>query len=144
MCGLQIAHRSQDCNSQSVPRTACDQERLGSSTRKDLHVLCYQHHTEMLLRLVSAPAEGLLYACREPHCLVRYNDSDGYFIDSKEAKTIEQEITPRVTCPNDGQLMYLAEVTPEKRSFRLWKCPACNSSLTNEETSGGLGKSAEA
>jgi len=144
MCGLQIARRSPDCNSQSVPRTACEEERLGFSTRKDLHVLCYQHHTEMLLRLVSQPAERSLYACREPGCLVRYTDSDGYFVDTKEVKIIEQETTPRVTCPDDGQLMYLAAVTPEKRSFRLWKCPQCDSSHTNEETSGGLGKGAEA
>jgi hypothetical protein len=128
----------------SVPRMACEQERLGSRTRKDLHVLCYQHHTEMLLRLASDPAEGLLYACREPGCLVCYDSSNGYFLDAKEPKTIEEETTPRVSCPNDGQLMYLAEVMPEKRSFRLWRCPECNTSRTNEETSGGLGKGAEA
>jgi hypothetical protein len=119
---------------------ASEQERLGTSTRRDLHVLCYQHHTEMLLRLLSEPAEGLLYACREPGCLVRYHSLDGYFIDPKVAKTIDQEITPRVSCPNDGRLMYLAEVMPQRRSFRLWKCPECNGSCTNEETSGGLEK----
>ncbi len=95
----------------------------------------------MLLRLLSSePAEGLLYACREPGCLVRYHSLDGYFIDPKVAKTIDQEITPRVSCPDDGRLMYLAEVMPQRRSFRLWKCPECNGSRTNEETSGGLGK----
>jgi hypothetical protein len=115
-------------------------ERLGTSTVKRLHLLCYQHHTEMLLRRLSEPAEGLLYACREPGCLVRYDTSAGYFIDTKDAKTIEDEMTPRVRCPDDGQLMYLAEVMPHRRSFRLWKCPECNRSRTNEETSGGLGK----
>lgn len=119
---------------------ASEQERLGTSTRRDLHVLCYQHHTEMLLRLFSEPAEGLLYACREPGCLVRYHSLDGYFIDPTVVKTIDQEITPRVSCPNDGRLMYLAEVMPQRRSFRLWKCPECNGSRTNEETSGGLEK----
>ncbi|SRR6266436_5459571 len=48
------------------PHMASEQERLGTSTRRDLHVLCYQHHTEMLLRLLSEPAEGLPYACRRP------------------------------------------------------------------------------
>jgi hypothetical protein len=119
---------------------ASEQERLGTSTRRDLHVLCYQHHTEMLLRLLSEPAEGLLYACREPGCLVHYHSLDGYFIDPKVAKTIDQEITPRVSCPNDGRLMFLAEINPQTRSFRLWKCPECNWSRTNEETSGGLEK----
>ncbi len=119
---------------------ASEKETLGTSTRKDLHVLCYQHHTEMLLRLLSKPAEGLLYACREPGCLVRYRSLDGYFIDPKVAKTIDQEITPRVSCPDDGHFMYLDEVMPQRRSFRLWKCPECNESRTNEETSGGLEK----
>jgi ribosomal protein L37AE/L43A len=94
----------------------------------------------MLLRRLREPAEGLLYACREPGCLGRYNTSAGYFIDSKGAKTIEHEMTPHVSCPDDGQLMYLAEVMPQRRSFRLWKCPECNRSRTNEETSVGLGK----
>src|SRR5437899_12199868 len=119
---------------------ASEQERLGSSTRRDLHVLCYQHHTEMFLRPLSEPAEWLLYACREPGCLVRYRGLDGYFIDPIVVKTVDQEITPRVSCPNDGRLMYLSEVMPQRSSFRLWKCPECNGSRTNEETSGGLEK----
>jgi len=120
---------------------ASEPERLGISTRSDLHVLCYQHHSEMLPRLLSEPAEGLLYACREPACLVRYHRLHGYFVDPKVAKTIEQEITPRVSCPKDGQFLYLAEVMPQRRSFRLLKCPQCNGRHTNkEETSGRLGK----
>ena len=119
---------------------ARQQEGLGTSTAKDLRVLCYQHHNEMLLRLLSEPAEEVLYACREPGCLVRYDTSHGYFIDTKDAETIEQETTPRVSCSNDGQLMYLAEVIPQRSDFRLWKCPECNGSRTNEETSGGLEK----
>ena len=124
----------------SLPHMASEQERLGTSTGKDLHVLCYQHHIEMLLRLLREPAEGPLYACREPACLVRYHSLHGYFLDPKVAKTIELEITPRVSCPKDGQFMYLAEVMPQRRSFRLWKCPECNASQTNEEISDGLGK----
>jgi transposase-like protein len=65
---------------------------------------------------------------------------DGYSIDTDDAKTIEEEKPPRVNCPNDGQLMYLAEVMPQRKSFRLWKCPECNQHRTNEDTSGGLGK----
>jgi hypothetical protein len=130
-----------NCNPRSVPHIEHDPERLGTSTGKELHVLCYQHHTEMLLRLLSEPAEGLMYACREPGCLVRYDSSAGYFIDTEDANTIEQETTPHVSCSNDGQLMYLAEVSPQRRSFRLWKCPLCNLSYINdEETSGRLGK----
>jgi len=119
---------------------AREKETLGTSTRKDLHVLCYQHHTEMLVRLLSNPAERPLYTCRERSCLVRYYSSDGYFVDTRDAKAFEEERTPGVICPNDGQPMYLAEVMPERSSFRLWKCPECNESRTNEETSGGLEK----
>ncbi len=94
----------------------------------------------MLAKLLSESAQGVLYSCREPGCLVRYDSSRGYFIDGNAIETIEREITPRVTCLIDGHLMYLAEVMPERKSFRLWKCPECNKTRTNEEISGGLEK----
>ena len=124
----------------SAPYGKLRTERVGTRTRKDLRVLCYQHHTEMLLKLHSEPAEKLLYVCKEPGCLIRYKSSDGYFIDTEDAKTIEQEMSPRVSCPNDEHPMYLAEVRHERPSFRLWKCPECNASRTNEEPSPGQGK----
>jgi len=95
----------------------------------------------MLLRPLRESAEGTLYACQEPGCLIRYDISQGYFLDTKDAKTIELEIIPHVCCSNDAQRMYLAEVMPERRSFRLWKCPECNQScINNEDASGELGK----
>jgi hypothetical protein len=94
----------------------------------------------MLRRPLSESAEGVLFACREASCLIRYNKSDGYFIDARDPESIEEERPPRVNCPNDGQHMYLAEVTPQRSSFRLWKCPECNQTRTNEDTLGGLGK----
>ena len=121
--------------------TAIERERLGTSTRKDLHVLCYQHHTQMLLRVLDESAERLLYACKEPGCLIRYAGPQGYFLDTEDAKTIEMELIPRVNCSNDGHRMYLAEVLPQRRNYRLWQCPECNQGRANdEETSGGLGK----
>jgi hypothetical protein len=125
------------------PHIADEPERLGTNTGKELHILCYQHHTEMLLRLLSEPAEWPAYACQESGCLVRYDRALGYSLDTEDAKTIEQETTPHVNCSNDGRLMYLAEISPKRRSFRLWKCPECNLSRINdndEESSGGLGK----
>jgi hypothetical protein len=104
-------------------------------------VLCYQHHTEMFLGLSHDLEEALPYACQEPGCLIRYSGPRGYFLDTKDANIIGAEITPRVNCSNDGQRMYLAEVTPERRNFRLWKCPECDQSYMNDEdTSAGLGK----
>jgi hypothetical protein len=94
----------------------------------------------MLLTPLSQLGKGPLYACREPSCLIRYDTSAGYIIATDDAKTIEEERMPRVSCPKDAQLMYLAEVTPEKRNFRLWKCPQCDGSRTNQEDSDGLGK----
>jgi|ERR1051325_956513 hypothetical protein len=123
-----------------VPLIQTPFERLGTSTRKDLHVLCYQHHKKMFPSLVSEPAEGVLYACQEPGCLIRYAAARGYFLDTQDLRTIEMEIMPRVSCRSDGRPMYLAQVNPENSSFRLWKCPECDQSRNNEKTSGGLGK----
>jgi hypothetical protein len=89
----------------------------------------------MLLKSGSDPVETFLYACQEPGCFVRYDSSQGYFINEQEADTTEPNIRPRVSCPHDGHLMYLAEVRPERKSFRLWKCPECNTVRTNEELS---------
>lgn len=115
-------------------------ERLGTRTRKDLHVLCYQHHTVMLPELLHDPSEQLLYVCKEPGCLIGYNNLDGYFIHTENAKTVKEELTPRVSCSNDERLMYLTEVRPDTRSFRLWKCPECGASRTNEDPWPELGR----
>src|SRR5260370_27519802 len=114
-----------------------EQERLGKGKGKHVHVLCFQHHTEMLANLLSESAQGVLYACREPGCPARYDSSRGYFIDGNSLENIEREITPRVTCSVDGQPLYLAEVMPEVKSFRLWKCPECNPTRTHANTTTG-------
>jgi len=72
------------------------------------------------------------YACPKPDCSVRYSPSNGYFL-APEHGQVESYLTPRVTCPCDGQRMYLAEINREKRAFRLWRCPQCDASRTNEE-----------
>lgn len=95
-----------------------------------LQPLCYEHHTEM--RLVSMlsgngtkPDQEPSYACLEPDCLARYTSTEGYFVAPRETGQVEEEILPQVRCPQDGALMYLGEVHPQERSFRLWKCPLC-------------------
>ena len=105
-------------------------------------MLCYEHHVEMKIgrarpELRDESAETPLYVCREPGCLVHYASSRGYFIVAQGANATELEMEPRVRCPKDGQLMYLAKVEPAKTSFRLWKCPECAASHTNQETSCG-------
>jgi ribosomal protein L37AE/L43A len=113
---------------------------VGSSTRKNLHVLCYQHHQEMPPKLPSESTEPLLYVCPEPACPIRYESSRGYFIDIEDKKAVEEEILPRVSCPSDERPMYLAKVHARRRSFRLWKCPECGATRTNEGSSDELGK----
>jgi hypothetical protein len=108
--------------------------------QKDLHVLCYQHHGKMLLELPSEPTEVCLYACREPGCLVHYDSSNGYSLDEQDPKVIEKETLPRLRCLLDDRPMFLAGVSPERRSFRLWKCPECDASRTDDESSIGLEK----
>ena len=111
-------------------------------TSTDLHPLCYEHHVEMslvqiLLRLLKSdvyPAQTLVYACPEPDCLIHYNSPFGYFT-TQDGTQIERGSTPQVPCPRHGLPMYLSEVKPKKRSFRLWRCPqfGCNASRTNED-----------
>jgi hypothetical protein len=89
----------------------------------------------MHLECRTEPAETFLYACREPGCFIHYSGSQGYFIEPQNGAGSESETKPGVHCPKDGCLMYLAEVRPEKKSFRLWKCPECDGIRTNGEIS---------
>lgn len=110
-------------------------ERQGTGTGKELRVLCYEHHSVMLPKFQSESAGTPLYACREPGCIIHYDNSRGYFVETQDAAIIESEIKPAIRCTKDGHLMYLAEVQPERKSFRVWKCPECNTVQTNGESS---------
>jgi hypothetical protein len=96
-------------------------------TRTGLHPLCYEHHLEMKLVDIHPKrnTSGLVYACPKPDCPIHYDSPVGYYVVSS---------TPCTRCPRHGLPMYLAEVQPRKRSFRLWRCPlsGCKASLTNE------------
>jgi len=89
----------------------------------------------MDLKPSSMSGPTAVYACSVSGCLISYETSKGYFVSDPAANPDEQEIMPGVVCPNDGHAMYLAQVLPERSSFRLWKCPKCGASLTNEESS---------
>lgn len=103
-------------------------------TGGDLHVLCYQHHTEMSSKSHERSPEPLVYACSELGCLVHYESVRGYFLDTDDRVTLDQEILPGVRCQTDQRPMYLAEVRAQPRSFRLWKCPQYGGTRTNEES----------
>jgi hypothetical protein len=110
---------------------------------KELRAFCHEHHVEMRLDQRLSNSEGggtqtLAYACTKPDCLVHYNISRGYFILSQNGKTNELDMVPSVRCPHDGTPMYLAEIDPDKRAFRLWICPQCDGRRTNEEGLIGL------
>jgi hypothetical protein len=72
------------------------------------------------------------YACSARDCAVHYTPSEGYFVAGEQGQ-VELDVISRVKCPRDGQPMYLAEINPQKRAFRLWRCPQCDASRTNEE-----------
>jgi hypothetical protein len=104
--------------------------------QRDLSALCYEHHIEMSFGQVVLQTSGeqtqiLAYTCLEPDCLVHYDASRGYFISDQNGNGDEREMKPNVRCPHDGASMYLAEVLPEHKSFRLWKCPQCNTNHSN-------------
>ena len=105
-----------------------------------LRVLCYEHHSEMrlsriLLKVGEKSWQITAYVCEESACLVRYNYWRGYFITSQDGSPIEGKTVPRINCPQDGHLMYLTEVRPEQMNYRLWRCPECDMTRTNEEVS---------
>jgi hypothetical protein len=101
-----------------------------------LQPLCHEHHLQMRLTQVplytgSGAAQTLAYACPEPDCLVHYSSSHGYFTVTHNGNEFDQDMMPEVWCSQDALPMYLAVVLPEDRSFRLWKCPSCNSKRRN-------------
>lgn len=105
---------------------------------KELRPFCHEHHVEMRLSQGLSDNGGdltqtLAYACTEPDCLVRYNAYRGYFIRSQSGSTDDLDMVPSVRCLHDGAPMYLAEIDPERRDFRLWICPQCDARHTNEE-----------
>jgi hypothetical protein len=110
---------------------------------KELRALCHEHHAEMRLNQSLLNSEDdakhtLAYACTQPDCLVHYNIYRGYFILSQNGNMNAQDMVPSVRCLRDGTPMYLAETDPEKREFRLWRCPQCDGRRTNEEGLIGL------
>src|SRR5260370_42431135 len=81
-------------------------------------------------------AQILVYACPEPDCLIHYNSSLGYFAVVHNGIGIDRDMMPEVRCSQEGLPMYLAEVVPAQRSFRLWRCPQCNSSRRHDDELG--------
>lgn len=111
---------------------------LANQLVNNLRPLCYEHHTEMKpVPIVSGngngtkPAQELKYACEQSGCPVRFTSTEGYFVAPHETGQAEKEILPLVRCPHDEAPMYLGEIRPEERSFRLWRCPLCSTTSTN-------------
>ena len=103
--------------------------------------LCYEHHVRMEAsgRVVTSDgADRHSYACTKGECRVHYSDSSGYFVVSQNRNPSEPEIVPKVRCRQDGMPMYLAEIKPEKKDFRSWRCPQCGGTRTNDEDLIGL------
>lgn len=109
---------------------------LANQLANSLQPLCYEHHTEMrLVHMPSGngtePVQEPKYACQESDCPVFFTSTAGYFVSPHETAQVEEEILPRVRCPNDATPMYLKEIRPRERSFRLWRCPLCSATSTS-------------
>ena len=112
---------------------------LPNRPANSLQPLCYEHHTEMRsVPVVSGngngtqPVQEPKYACQESDCPVCFTSITGYFVAPHETAQVEDEILPRVQCPHDGAPMYLGEVRPQERSFRLWICPLCTATSASQ------------
>jgi hypothetical protein len=90
---------------------------------------------QILLQTAGKSEQVPAYVCEETGCSVRYSSSLGYLTIATDGSQLGGELTPKVSCPTDSRPMYLAEVRPEQRSYRLWKCPECGRTLTNQELS---------
>jgi hypothetical protein len=108
-----------------------------TQSSRDYHLLCHEHLKmslhEILLESGREGEQILAFACTEPDCRVHYNFCRGYFLPSQEGRSDELGMVPRLRCPRDGMSLYLAGINPEKRGFRLWKCPQCDGKCTNDE-----------
>ena len=125
------------------PLVMCFGTHRRSALRRNraLQPLCHEHHLEMRLTQVplqtgSEPSQTLVYACPEPDCLVHYNSTGGYFALLHNGNGIDRDMMPELVCSQDGLPMYLAESDLRKRAFRLWRCPQCNSSRSEERRVG--------
>lgn len=117
-----------------------------TQSSEEFHPLCHEHHIRMKVNRKTGKSNGEvterhLYACTAPDCLVHYDDSRGYFIPSLNGSSNKPGIVPKVRCRQDGKPMYLADVKPEKKDFRFWRCPQCGGTRTNDEDLIGGGAS---
>ena len=85
------------------------------------------------------PIQEPKYACQQSDCPVRFTSTAGYFVAPHETGRVEDEILPRVPCPHDEAPMYLGEVRPQERNFRLWRCPLCSATSTNNHALAAAG-----
>lgn len=85
------------------------------------------------------PIQEPKYACQQSDCPVRFTRTAGYFVAPHETGRVEDEILPRVPCPHDEAPMYLGEVRPQERNFRLWRCPLCSATSTNNHALAAAG-----
>ena len=109
-------------------------------TGMHLHPLCYEHYVAMKpvqfeKRSNSFTTYSLAYACPLSGCVIFFSNTTGYFSIEGDEQQSKRTGVLRVTCPQDGLPMYLAEVHPQKKNLRLWRCgkPNCKGHRAIEE-----------
>ena len=68
-------------------------------------------------------------------CYVKYDSQKGYSETPQRGQYSEGNVIPHVSCRRDGRSMYPSQVKPEKKSYRLWKCPRCGGGYEHWELS---------
>jgi len=102
-------------------------ERIGWN----IHPLCYEHYVAMKpvqleKNTYAFTTHSFAYACPLSGCVIFFAENTGYFSVEGDEQQSRQTGVLRVTCPQDGLPMYLAEVHPQKKNLRLWRCGKSN------------------
>jgi len=102
-------------------------ERIGWNIRP----LCYEHYVAMKpvqleKNTYAFTTHSFAYACPLSGCVIFFAENTGYFSVEGDEQQSRQTGVLRVTCPQDGLPMYLAEVHPQKKNLRLWRCGKSN------------------
>jgi hypothetical protein len=107
--------------------------------KRDPRPLCYEHHVAMrpvqLEKSTNAfTTHSLAFTCPLSGCFIWYASKSGYFAAEGADQSKRAEVL-RVNCPQDGQLMYLAQIHPQRTSLHFWRCgePNCQGHLAIEE-----------
>jgi len=101
-------------------------------------VLCYEHHVEMKMAELSwnSVTSRQRHPCMDARSPVVQSTTASSRAGTSSLHRAPMRASERQSrasvVPRMERLMYLAKVEPAKKSFRLWRCPECAASHTNQ------------